>query len=270
MPFFEHDGLRFHYREKGKGVPFIFEHGLGNDIRQPFDLLRPPPDVRLIALDMRGHGETRPLGDPKKVAMAAYVDDLIALMDDLDLETAVVGGISMGAALALGAALRYPERVSGLICVRPAWLDRPFPENVRVYAHVAQYIERHGATEGLERYQMTPEFETLAAQSPAVARSVAGLFEDPRAEEFVVRLQRIPHDSPCRDRSEWRSIAIPTLVLGSRCDPIHPWEFAQTLAEGIPGAELVEITPKSWSDERHRADVQRAADEFFEQHFPSG
>jgi len=270
MPFFDRDGLHLHYREEGQGLPFLLQHGLGNDLSQPFALFRPPPGVRLIGLDVRGHGETKPLGDPKKIAMSVYVDDLIALMDHLGVGGAVIGGVSMGAALALNAALRYPDRVRGLVLVRPAWLDRPFPENVRVYAHVAQHILRHGATAGLERFRQTAEYEALERESVAIARSVARLFEDPRAEECLVRLERIPHDAPCHDRSEWEAVRVPTLVLGCRCDPIHPWEFAHVLARGIRDAQLVEVTPKSWSEERHGEDVQRAVEEFLTSHFLPG
>lgn len=39
MSFFEHDGLRFHYRESGRGVPFVFEHGLGADVNQILSLI---------------------------------------------------------------------------------------------------------------------------------------------------------------------------------------------------------------------------------------
>ncbi len=60
------DGIDFHYRDEGRGIPFVFQHGLGGDINQPFGLYRPAADVRLIALDMRGHGETRPLGDVRQ------------------------------------------------------------------------------------------------------------------------------------------------------------------------------------------------------------
>jgi pimeloyl-ACP methyl ester carboxylesterase len=55
-------------------------------------------------------------------------------MDYLRLPQAIVGGISMGAAVALNFTLRFPERVLGLILSRPAWLDGPLPSNVRIYA----------------------------------------------------------------------------------------------------------------------------------------
>src|SRR5207244_2936176 len=112
---FYRDGLNFHYREAGDGLPFVFQHGLGGDVSQPFGLFRPPPGFRLLAFDCRGHGETRPLGDPEKVGIAPIADDLLALLDHLRIGRAVIGGISMGAAVALNFTLRYPQRVAGLV-----------------------------------------------------------------------------------------------------------------------------------------------------------
>jgi pimeloyl-ACP methyl ester carboxylesterase len=267
MPDFDRDGLRFHYRDQGQGLPFFFQHGLGGDTNQPFGLFAPPGGVRLLGLDARGHGETRPLGDLKAIALGAFADDLVALMDRLGLEGAVVGGISMGAAIALNVALRYPDRVLGLVLSRPAWLDRPLPENTRIFPHIARYLHRYGARDGLARFRRTPEFRALLRESPDCAQAVVHQFESPRAVECVARLERIPHDRPCRDRAEWRLIRVPSLVLGNRQDPIHPWEFAEVLARTIPRAELRELTPKSVSLDQHAADVQQALQQFLHRHF---
>src|SRR5258706_7430200 len=47
MPFFEHDSLRFHYRDDSSGLPFFFQHGLCIDFAQPFSLFRPLARIRL-------------------------------------------------------------------------------------------------------------------------------------------------------------------------------------------------------------------------------
>src|SRR5271165_1473207 len=120
MLFLERDNLRFHYWDKGGGLPFVFQHGLGGEISQPFGLYRPISGVRMVAFDMRGHGETRPLGDLDKLTIASLADDLVALLDHLAISRAVVGGISLGAAVAVNTALRHPERVLGLVLSRPA------------------------------------------------------------------------------------------------------------------------------------------------------
>ena len=88
--------LSFHFRDEGHGLPFVFQHGLGGDLEPAVRPYRPPEGVRLIAFDVRGHGETRPLGDVDKLTIATLADDLIALLDHLEIKQAVVGGISLG------------------------------------------------------------------------------------------------------------------------------------------------------------------------------
>ena len=145
MPHFTHDGIQFHFRDEGAGFPFIFQHGLGADLTQPFGLFKPPAGIRLIAFDARGHGLTMPLGDEKKLCFEAFGGDLLALMKHLEIKRAVVGGISMGAALALHFTLRWPERVAGLVLSRPAWLEAPCPWNTRIFTLVSGLIRKHGA-----------------------------------------------------------------------------------------------------------------------------
>src|SRR3954452_4933919 len=113
MPTFCHEGLNFHYRDDGRGLPVVFQHGLGGDLTVPLGLFSPPEGVRLVSFDARYHGETRPLGDPSKLTFHTLADDLLALLDHLAIDRAVIGGISMGAGLALNFAIRYPERTSG-------------------------------------------------------------------------------------------------------------------------------------------------------------
>jgi pimeloyl-ACP methyl ester carboxylesterase len=270
MPEFQSDGLVFHYRDSGSGMPCVFQHGLGGDVNQPFGLLDPLPGYRLIAFDFRGHGLTQPVGQIESLRIDAFADDLAALLDHLDLARAIIGGISLGAAVALNFGLRYANRLSGLVLSRPAWLDEPFPENTRVYPKIARLIRDHGAIVGRERFLATPEYQSVLQRSTDAAKSLIGQFESPRAEDAVARLERIPRDAPCRDRETWSTIHVPALVLGNRQDPIHPYEYATRLAESIPRARFAELTPKSISVEKHRDDVRKAILGFLNHHFPSG
>jgi pimeloyl-ACP methyl ester carboxylesterase len=262
MPEFVRDGITFHYRDTEDGTPFVFQHGLGGDVNQPLGLYRPGADIRLIAFDMRAHGQTYPLGNVDKLSIATLACDLVALLDHLRIHDAVVGGISLGSAVAASVALRFPARVRGLILARPAWVEGPVPENVRIYALIARLIRALGTVQGLERFRSTVEFRSVARDSPDCAQSLVGQFEQARALEFVARLERLAADTAVRNRDEYRTIRVPALVLGNRQDPIHPWSYAQTLAQLIPGAALRELTPKSVSLETHAADVQRALDDF--------
>ena len=267
MPSFAHDGLVFNYLDSGDGTPFVFQHGLGGDVNQPFGLFRPPPGFRLLAFDCRAHGETRPLGDESKIGLAPFADDLLFFLDYLGIDRAIVGGISMGSAIALNFAIRYPQRVLGLVLSRPAWLDGPRPENVRLCDMIAGLIRRHGARRGKEIFLQSAEYAAILRDSPALAGSLARQFDHPRAEETVVKIERIPNDRPFRSMDELKAIKVPTLVLANRQDPIHPFEFGQALAEAIPGAILRELTPKSVSPEQHAADLQAHLEEFLRRNF---
>src|SRR6185503_13649002 len=121
MPTFRHDGLDFHYQESGAGRPFCFQHGLGGRLMLPFALSQPPPGVRLLAFDARGHGQTRPLGEVDKLTFRTFAEDLRVFIEQLGLTQIILGGISMGAALALHFTLRWPEMVAALVLSRPAW-----------------------------------------------------------------------------------------------------------------------------------------------------
>jgi pimeloyl-ACP methyl ester carboxylesterase len=261
------DGLRFCYRDEGAGLPFAFQHGLGADVSQPFGIFLPPPGVRLLAFDCRAHGDTRPLGDPVKIRIAAFADDLLALLDSLGIQRGVIGGISMGAGVALNFVLRYPERTLGLVLSRPAWLNQPLPPHLAVYPRMAALIREFGSKRGREVFERSPEYAAIRSEAPASADSLLSQFEDPRAEEAVVRLEQIPRDAPNLSRDEWRSLTVPTLVLANREDVIHPFEYGKALAQNIPGAEFKELTPKAVNERRHAADVQRFIGDFLQQHF---
>ena len=262
MPHFDHDGVRFHYADSGEGVPVVFQHGLGSDSRQLVALFQSPPGFRLLSMDFRAHGETRPVGPSEKIGMAAFADDVVAFLDGQGIDRAVVGGISMGAAVALNLALRFPHRTRALILSRPCWLDRPLPANAEVFLSIAHCIRQFGAKEGRAQFGRSEEYRNLFRQWPYFAQSLLGLFGDPRAEETVIRLERIARDAPCRNLDELAAIRVPTLVLVNRHDPVHPFEYGAVFRGAISGAQVREITAKSEGESRHAADVQRCVTEF--------
>lgn len=259
MPEFLHDGIRFHYRDEGSGLPFVFQHGLGADLTQPFSLCHPAPEgIRLIAFDARAHGKTAPVGPVERISLKTFADDLGALLDHLQIHRAIVGGISMGAAITLNFTLRFPERVVGLVQSRPAWLDAPHPWNVAMFSLVSRLIREHGPARGKELFLQTPEYRDTLTRWPDVATSLAGQFDSPVAAETAFKFERIIRDAPCADRREWARIQVPTLLLANQCDPIHPFEFALEMQKAIRGAEFRELTPKSVNVEQHNADVRTA------------
>ena len=143
MPRFLHQGFDFHYIDRGAGIPFVFQHGLGGSTDQAADLFPPMETTRLISLDCRNHGRTQPSCSGGQLGFAIFARDVQALLDHLQIDGAYFGGISMGAGVSVRIALDNPDRVYGLLLVRPAWLDGPMPAHYWFTA-VARLMREHG------------------------------------------------------------------------------------------------------------------------------
>ena len=274
MPVFERDGAVFNYLDVGAGVPFVFQHGIGGDLGQPLRVFRPPHGVRLLSFDCRAHGDTVSSADPTELSFRTYSDDLIGFLDHLGLARAVVGGISMGAGVALGVAVRYPERVAGLVLSRPAWLAGPMPDRtVALFDRLAGLLRLLGSTaaggRGLDWAQHAlaadRRFSVIATRYPDTARSLRGQLTSPRAVDGVARLERLPRDRPIARLRDAAGIRAPTLVIAHRHDPLHPFAFGAALARTIPGARLARVTARSIDEQRHADEVHDALVEFVQQ-----
>jgi pimeloyl-ACP methyl ester carboxylesterase len=259
---FEYDGIRFSYEEIGAGAPLVMSHGLGGDRNQPKDLCGQVANHRVVVWDARAHGGTEPPGSEYALTLAGFAGDLSALLDHLRIERAVVGGISMGAAVSTRLALDFPERVTGLILVRPAWGAEPLPENLQLLPLVADEMQKHGAEHGRELFADRPEIRSMRTESPAVADSILQQFDKPFAMERRARLRRIPEDCPVRSWEEAKRISVPALVVGNAEDPMHPLAFAEQWAEHLPNATLAIIPSKSASEAEHTAGFRRALGKF--------
>ena len=265
MPFFKASGLTFHFTDDGNDrIPFVFQHGLGADINQPMSFFTEERPFRLISLDCRGHGRTVPLGDRQSLRFDSFSDDIIELLDHLGLSKVVIGGISMGAGVALNFAVRHPDRVLGLILSRASWLTEPAPPNLIVLLKIARLIRDHGLQRAEELFEASPEYQMALRSSPANAASLMAQFEREKAVENVDILESLPNDVPVPDVAAWREISCPTLVLGCRNDLLHPLEYARILTREIPGARFSEITAKAASPRRHVEDVRREILRFIE------
>ena len=255
MPFFEHDGIRFYYEESGEGSPLVFCHGLTGNLEQPKELLGEIPGMRRIVWDARGHGRTV-VGPPQGFNFRTFAKDLAALLDELGIAEAVVGGISMGAAVSARFAIDYPGRARALVLVRPAWLTQGLPEGLALYPVAAEYLDAQGAQQGRQLFAALPEFRALAHNEPDAAAGLLDQFSLEDAVERRHRLRGIPKDTPIHDWSETEPLRIPVLVFGNEADYVHPWPYAVAWAEHLPCARLVK-TPSRYSEFPKHAEAVR-------------
>jgi pimeloyl-ACP methyl ester carboxylesterase len=162
----------------------------------------------------------------------------------------------MGAGIALNFALKHPEIVSALLLVRPAWVDEPMDAR-ELYFAVAKAIRQHGAARGRDTLLASEVYRQVSARFHDTAKSLLGQFDSARAEDGVVRLERMPADAPDHDRRRWSALSVPTLVLAHKDDPVHPLACGRAIADAIPHARFIEITPKSVDRERHEAEIRK-------------
>ena len=110
------DDITISYFEYGsiQGLPVVFIHGFpfNHNMWKP-QLLELPKGIHAIAYDVRGHGSSS-VGDGQ-YTLELFVDDLIALLDHLGIEKAILCGLSMGGYIAQRTAERHPNRIEGLV-----------------------------------------------------------------------------------------------------------------------------------------------------------
>lgn len=241
----------------GEGLPVIFQHGLGGDEAQVAEVFPDGYGIRRLTLECRGQGKSS-LGNVNELSIAQFADDVLAFADSLGVGRFVIGGISMGAAIALRIAIRHPERVIALILARPAWLWAAAPANMRPFIEVASYLRKRT----VEDFETSATAHRLAREAPDNLASLKKFFSVKDREAIATLIATIAGNGPDVSEAEVRAIAVPTLIIGHKIDAVHPLKFAQKLTGMIAGSQLVEITPKATDKPRHVAEFRTNVAQF--------
>ena len=133
---FFHDDHRLEYTEYGGGDRWVvLVHGQLMTRRMHERLARTiaASGVRVVALDLLGHGRSDRPADATAYSTQAFAAQVVGLLDHLGAETAVVGGTSLGANVALEVAVAAPERVAGLLVEMPV-LDNAVEAGILAFA----------------------------------------------------------------------------------------------------------------------------------------
>lgn len=260
------DDAALRVSDKGEGLAVVFQHGLGGGEAQVAQAFPSGSGLRRITLECRGHG-TSGLGTSRPFSLSMFADDVVAAADQAGLHRFVAGGISMGAAIAMRLACRHPDRVTGLLLVRPAWIFGSAPVNMRPIAEVAGLILDHGPGKARTIFAQSQTAARLQRDAPDNLASLFGYFDRPDAAVFAQVLADIAADGPGVSANNAAALGIPTLVIGNAMDAVHPLSAAHTLASAIPGAAFAEITPKALDSVRHFAELQTEITTFLHAHF---
>ena len=238
---FDTGGVRLAGFSRGTGATLVFQHGLLGDHHQVAEAVPDLPGLRLLTLDCRGHGTSDAKGP---FSIAQFAEDVIALVEARAKGPVVLGGISMGAAIASRIAVRRPDLVRGLVLARPAWVTEAAPENMQPNAEVGALLETLPAGEARARFERSSTAARLRAGAPDNLSSLMGFFARAPQDPTARLLTAISADGPGITEADLAALRVPTLVLSSEDDLIHPVSHAATLAALIPGARHTPLTPK--------------------------
>jgi len=235
------DSVELAVETLGTGPALIFAHGLTSHHRVTrLELAALAERYRLILFDQRGHGASTPVTDPALYDPQRMADDIGAVLDSLNIERAIVGGESMGAATALNFALKQPHRVERLLLTAPAFGDSPNSERER-FVQMGEDLAR----EGMEG------FLALAAErqrvqfnwTPDLIAFVADMFGAHHPASLATALQAVADWRPLADLAVVARLACPVCIVAWEQDPTHPIELARRLAATFPDAQLKMMAP---------------------------
>src|SRR5262249_50888787 len=134
---------------------------------------------RRVTLECRGHGASE-AGEAAGLSIATFASDLEAFIESRGFAPLVVGGVSMGAAVALRLAVRRPELVRGLVLARPAWVTRAAPNNMTSNAEVGRLLGEYPADEARRLFLASETARRLTEAAPDNLVSLTGFFSRAR------------------------------------------------------------------------------------------
>jgi pimeloyl-ACP methyl ester carboxylesterase len=241
-------GVRLAAEQAGEGTPIVLLHGLTATRRYVVmgSRVLERSGHHTISYDARGHGHSSPAPASEAYTYELLADDLRALLDDLQIERAVLAGASMGAQTALRFALERPERVLALGLITPAFDPDTHGEGgYASWDRLAQGLRQGGVEGFLAAYDLDAVPERFRETVAKVLRQRLSAHDYPLA--VADALQAVPRSRPFERWSELRSIGVPTVVVASRDepDPTHPLAVGERYAAAIPGAKLVVEEPGS-------------------------
>ena len=260
MPFVRTDDrVRIYYEEHGEGTPLVLAYGIGGNA-DLWDTNREALAARhrLVLWEPRGHARSDSPADPAKYSFARWTLDLKAVLDQLKIGKAHVGGLSLGAGIATRFTLRFPARVRSLLVTNSS-SAAGLPLSVEHILMRAQSI-KITLEQGMDAMA-----EFAMATNPNV---LARLAIDPGAKDefyaYYRRLTPIGYANALRAllamdhiTAALPKIRVPTLLIGGDLDPsLAPMKV---MHKKVRGSKLIVLSPASHFANRDQPAAWNAA-----------
>jgi pimeloyl-ACP methyl ester carboxylesterase len=240
VPSFGYDGFNIAFEQRGRKQgaaerPILLIHGLLLSRKHHYPLADALADRgnRVILIDLLGHGESDKPPHNRYYSMELFGRQVVALLDHLDIDEAVIGGTSLGANVSLEVAVAAPARTQGLFIEMPV-LERATPAAGALFLPlVIAFAEAQGPIGWFaDMLKRVPRGSSLYVD---VLLDV--LSRDPVPSAAVLHGLLTGHIAPHPDERE--KIEAPTLVMGHTRDILHPFSDAEGLTRELRNCELV-------------------------------
>ena len=237
---FQHRGNRLAYTSFGEGQRWVVLMPgllLPATMQEPLARHLAQQGSHVVTLDPLGHGRSEHPYDMTRYSVNDFAHEVVALLDHLDIDEAVIGGTSLGANITLEVAAIAPRRVRGMVLEMPV-LENGLVASAMTFGPLLVALHFFGRelgwlSSGLRRIprRMVPFWGNVVLdvmrQPPTTSGAVLqGLF--------------FGHVAPHRDVR--RTFTQPALVIGHHRDPVHPFSDAGMLAGELPNARLCEAS----------------------------
>ena len=223
------------YDDIGSGdMPIIFLHGY------PFDktmwegqlqFLR--SSYRVIALDIRGFGASR--DEQSLLSIDLFADDVITFMNKLEIEKAIICGLSMGGFIALNAIARFPDRFEALILCDTQCIADTAEVKAKRYKTIDE-IKANGPDDFNEGFIKSVFHKDSLIQMPEIVEAVRNVVFSNSQQIIINGLIALAERSEtCTTLGR---IAVPTLIICGREDVVTPLPQSDYMHEHIKGSLL--------------------------------
>jgi 3-oxoadipate enol-lactonase len=216
--------------------PLVLGNSLGTDLHMWDALVQQLGDrFRIVRFDHRGQGASDVPEGPYDIADLG--EDVVALLDELEIDAAAFCGVSIGGMVGLWLGAHAPERVTRLIvCCSSA-----YPAPKETWAERAATVREAGGTapivDAVVARWVTPPF---AAAHPEVVTELKDMLRASPADGYAACCGVLEHLDL---RPDLERVRAPTLVVAGAGDHALPPEHSEQIAHGIPGARYELLDP---------------------------